>query len=137
MNTRFAVATHILTLLHAEGGRPVNSEYLAASVNTNPALIRRLLAQLARAGLTRSQMGANGGAQLARPAGEITLLDVYRAVDDDGLLVGIHDSASPLCPVGRNIHGVLKGRLRAAQAAFETSLSTTTIDELVDEVLHA
>ena len=61
MNTRFAVAVHILTLLHTQQGEPATSEYIASSVNTNPSLIRRLLSQLARAGLTASQMGTGGG----------------------------------------------------------------------------
>src|SRR3712207_248133 len=64
-SSRFAVAVHILTLLADAGGEPVTSEYIAASVNTNPSLIRRLLSALARAGLTTSQLGTGGGALLA------------------------------------------------------------------------
>ena len=41
MNTRFAVAVHVLTLLEQSRGEPVTSEYLAGSVNTNASLIRR------------------------------------------------------------------------------------------------
>ena len=81
MNSRFAVAVHILTLLEQGGGEPMTSEHVAGSVNTNPSLVRRLLSSMARAGLTTSQFGAGGGALLARPADQITLGDVYRAVD--------------------------------------------------------
>ena len=48
-SSRFAVAVHILTLLASAEG-PVPSSLIAGSVGTNPALIRRLVAQLAEAG---------------------------------------------------------------------------------------
>ncbi len=134
MNTRFAVAVHILTLLHTQQGEPATSEYIASSVNTNPSLIRRLLSQLARAGLTASQMGTGGGALLAKPANAITLLDVYRAMDEDAELLPLHQSPNPKCPVGRRIHEVLETRVHAAERALGDELSRTTIADLTDEI---
>ena len=134
MNTRFAVAAHTLTILHTQGGAPATSEYIASSVNTNPSLIRRLLSQLARAGLTTSQMGTGGGALLARPAEAITLLDVYRAVDEDADVIPLHQSPNPKCPVGRNIQGVLEQRIDLAQRALYDELARTTIAELAGDV---
>ena len=130
MNTRFAVAVHVLTLLQSQGGEPASSEWIAGSVNTNPALIRRLLSQLARAGLTRSQMGAGGGAMLAKAAEDIDLAQVYRAVSNDADVIPIHTSPNPKCPVGRNIQAVLERRIDAAQRALEAELARTTIADL-------
>ena len=130
MNSRFAVAVHILTLLEQSGGEPVTSEYVAGSVNTNASLIRRLLSTLAKARLTTSQLGTGGGALLARPASEITLLDVYRAVDD-GELFGMHrEVPNPNCPVGRNIQLELESRFERAARALEGELARTTIAEM-------
>ena len=134
MNTRFAVAVHILTFLQTQGGEPATSELIASSVRTNPSLIRRLLSQLARAGLTTSQMGAGGGALLARPADAITLLDVYRAVDEDGGVIPMHPSPNPRCPVGRNIQAVLATRIDAAERALRAELARTTVAELAGDV---
>jgi Rrf2 family protein len=134
MNSRFAVAVHILTLIARSGGEPVSSEYIAASVNTNPSLVRRLLSQMTRAGLTTSQMGTGGGALLARPADRITLRDVYRAVDE-GEIFGLHrEQPSPRCPVGRNIQGMLETRFDAAKRALEAELDRTTIADSAAEV---
>jgi Rrf2 family protein len=134
MNSRFAVATHILTLVAEGQGQPVTSEYIAASVNTNPSFVRRLLSHLTRAGLTTSQLGAGGGALLARPADGITLRDVYRAVDEDGIF-GLHqEQPNPACPVGRNIQAMLQTRFDAATRALEAELDNTTIADLVAEV---
>lgn len=134
MNTRFAVAVHILTLLQTQRGRPATSELIAASVNTNASLIRRLLSQLARAGLTTSQMGTGGGALLARPADQITLLDVYRAIDEDRDVIPMHPSPNPKCPVGRNIQAVLETRIDAAERALQKELDRTTIAALAGDV---
>lgn len=134
MNTRFAVAVHILTLLQTQKGEPATSEFIAGSVNTNPSLIRRLLSQLGRAGLTASQMGTGGGALLARPADTITLLDVYDAVGEDRSVIPIHASPSPKCPVGRNIQAVLETRIQSAEQALRDELANTTIASLAGDL---
>ena len=134
MNTRFAVATHIVTFLAYQDGRPATSELIAASVNTNPTFIRRLLTQLQRAGLTASQLGAGGGALLAHPANTISLLDVYRAIDEEQQVFALHDTPDPQCPVGRNIDAVLKGRMLEAERALQAQLAKTTIADLAADI---
>lgn len=134
MNTRLAVATHILTFIQTQAGVPASSELIASSVNTNPSLIRRLLSQLAKAGLTTSQMGTGGGAVLGRPAEAITLLDVYRAIDEQGEVFALHEAPNPQCPVGRNINGVLKLRIAAAEQALRDQLARTTIADMAADI---
>lgn len=134
MNTRFSVATHILTFLQTQDGAPAASELIAASVNTNASLIRRLLQQLGKAGLTRSQLGTGGGALLGRRAEEITLLDVYRAVDEEGEVFAIHQDPNPKCLVGRNIQVVLKAQITAAERAMQAELAKTSIADMASQV---
>lgn len=134
MNTRFAVATHILTFLECQDGVAASSELIASSVNTNPTLIRRLLSQLSKAALTTSQMGTGGGALLARPASAITLLDVHKAINDDIIIFPLHQGPNPKCPVGRNIAGILRGRTAGVEQAMETELLRTTIADLARDI---
>ncbi|PBC05451.1 Rrf2 family transcriptional regulator [Mesorhizobium sp. WSM3860] len=134
MNTRFAVATHILTFLAYQAGEPATSELIASSVNTNPTFIRRLLTQLAKAGLSTSQLGAGGGALLARAPRDISLLDVYRAIDEEQQVFAIHEAPNPNCPVGRSIDVVLKGRMMDAERALQAQLATTTIADLAADI---
>lgn len=136
MNSRFAVAVHILTVIAHAGGNPVTSEYIAWSVRTNPSLIRRLLSQLTRAGLTRCQMGTGGGALLARPASRITLRDVYRAVSDGQLLGLPREQPDPACPVGRHIQALVTERFDEATRALEDELARTTIADMHDSVVE-
>ncbi|QBQ97312.1 Rrf2 family transcriptional regulator [Paraburkholderia pallida] len=136
MNTssRFAFAVHVLALLALQEGVPLSSEIIAGSVNTNPALIRRLLTMLANAGLTASQLGAGGGALLAREPRTIALLDIYRAVDDAQLFAMHREEPNPDCMVGRQIQETLRGVISDAQRAMEASLATRTLADVVEDM---
>ena len=135
ISSRFAVAVHVLALLATGRGEPRTSEYIAGSVNTNPAVVRRILSMLARAGLTRSRFGSGGGSMLARPANEITLRDVYRAVECEERLFSLHhERPSAKCPVGRNIERVLVRATGAAQTALEEQLATRTVADVMEEI---
>ena len=70
-----------------EGGAPVKGERLATSQNIPLRFLENILLQLRHAGIVDSRRGADGGYRLARPAGEITLADVIRAID--GPLAGV------------------------------------------------
>jgi DNA-binding IscR family transcriptional regulator len=103
-------------------------------VNTNPAFVRRLLGALANAGLATSQMGPSGGALLARPAEGVTLLDVYRAVDDTNLFALHHGGPNPNCPIGRSITPILQAEITEAANAVERSLGATTIADIANRI---
>ena len=134
ISSRFAVAVHILALLESGRGEPLTSEYMARSVNTNPAVVRRILSLLARAGLTHARMGAGGGTLLARPAEGITLRDVYRAVECGELFALHNEKPNPKCFVGRNIQAVLERATGAAQSALEEQLGERTVADVMAEV---
>src|SRR3954447_3136469 len=97
-SNQFSMAVHVLTLLERADGAALKSESIAGSVNTNPVVIRRLLGQLAQAGLVASQSGAHGGTRLAQTADDILLSNVYKAVCC-GEIFALHESPSQDCPV--------------------------------------
>lgn len=134
-NTRFALAIHVLTLVAQAGGAPVTSGEMAASVNTNPAFIRRILGALSRAGLVASQPGVGGGWRLRRSSCGISLLDVYRAVGDGQLVVMHHRPPNPNCAIGRNIEGALRASFGAAECAFEQVLARQTVADVLQRAL--
>ncbi len=133
-STRFAVAVHILAALAVNDGKAVRSDQLASSASTNPVVIRRILSTLAAAGITSSQLGYGGGATLAKPATEITLLDVFRVVEEPGIFEVHRTPPDENCFVGRNIQQVLSRTTTKAQQALETELSKTTIAEVAQDI---
>src|SRR5882757_3053655 len=129
-SSRFVVAVHALVALAVSGDRPLRAEDLAYSVSTSPAVIRGLFSRLNSAGLTKSQLGAGGGALLAKPAEEVRLLEVYEAVEDTELFT-LHRTPPPqTCAVGGNIMDALQPTLARAREAFEAELASVTIADL-------
>lgn len=130
-SSRFAVAVHILTLMAWSDDEPLKSELVAKSVNTNPVVIRRILCELAHARLVVSQTGAAGGSKLARRPDEITLLDIYEAVECRGVFSLHRQQPSRRCPVGINIETVLGDVLKEVDSAVEHVLTKITIKDVV------
>ena len=135
ISSRFTIATHILLVIALEGNSKLTSDMIAGSVGVNPVIIRKTLSQLKKAGLITVARGT-GGAQLTQPAKKIDLRRVYEAVESlgsQGQLFRFHDNPNPACNIGRNIHGVLDGKLAAAQAAMEEELSRSSLEDLIKE----
>ncbi len=133
-NTQFAIAIHILTLLALANDVQVTSAEMASSVNTNPAFLRRILGDLSRAGLVESQPGVNGGWRLRRAPDAISLLAIYRAVDERHLLA-MHHHPNPNCQVGAVIQSTLETYFGEAETAFEQTLAGQTLAQVVETAL--
>lgn len=133
--SRFTVAVHTLLVIHMFGKeQKTTSDFIAASVQVNPVIIRRTLLSLKAAGMIEVKAGS-GGATIVRDLKDITLYDVYRAVDSvEGDIFHFHENPNPACPVGKNVHAVLDTHLADAQAAMENELKKVTLFDLTREL---
>jgi len=132
-NTHFSIGVHVLTAL-AVHDSPVPSSGLAKSVGTNAAFLRQLIGELRDAGLVETKLGKGGGALLARSPNTITLLDVYKATQEDpGLRTHCCNPASQ-CDIARGIPAVLKELSGRLENAVQEELSQTTIAQVVAQV---
>ena len=130
-NVQFPIAVHIMAGLGYQGGESITSSHLAMSINTSPSFIRRTLAKLAKAGLVETTKGSKGSCRLAKKASEISLLDIYKAVDPPKAF-SIHSyDKEKSCPVSCNIKSALEKSLDKTQKAMERSLAETKLAELV------
>ena len=75
-----------------------------------------------------------GGASLAKGPKDVTLLDVFRAVEEKEDLFHFHENPNPKCPVGRNVHAVLDGQFRAVSDAMEHQLQSVTLQTIIDDM---
>jgi len=133
-NSRFAVAVHVMTLMAWSGEESLKSDQVADSVNTNPVVIRRMLCELAEAGLVVSQTGSLGGSRLAGDPSKTTLLDIYQALDNRGVFSLHRQPPSQDCPVGVNIETVLGEVLSEVDSAVEAVLAKITISDVVQRL---
>ena len=134
ISSRFTIGLHILTAIDMfQKDYKVTSDFLAGSIRTNPVVVRKILGQLKKAGLIHSSQGLAGVA-MAKPLEEISFYDVYSAIEpvEDGDLFRFHDDPNPDCPVGRNIHELLDGKLREIQSAMEEKMRGYTLADLHD-----
>ena len=79
MTSEFGIAVHAMVFLHHKGDM-VSSEVLAENICTNPARVRKVMAQLKRAGLVETHEGAVGGYRFEGSADTVTLCDIAQAV---------------------------------------------------------
>ncbi|MBX3477551.1 MAG: Rrf2 family transcriptional regulator [Brevundimonas sp.] len=133
---RFPVAAHALAYLAHKGAygpaQAAPSAVLAASVPTNPVVIRRVTALLAKAGLIATRSGAAGGSWLLKRPEDIRLDAVLRAVNGCAHL-GSPPAGAKGCPVGEHIPRQVAKALTAADAAAAEALSRITIADLLHE----
>ena len=119
ISSRFTMAIHMFACIDTFSDQKMTSDFMAASIGTNPVIIRKLLQQLKAAGLIKVSRGT-GGVTITRPLDQITFLDIYKAVE--------------CSPVGRNIHRVLDGRLLQVQKAMEDKLAGMTLADVKKDV---
>lgn len=132
ISSRFTIALHtLLCIVRFSGAYKLTSGFIASSVGVNPVVIRQVLGRLKEAGIVSVEAGV-GGASLARNPEDVTLLDVFHAVEClDGALFSFHEHPNVQCPVGRLVHPVIDDELAGAQQALEDYLAARTLADLV------
>jgi DNA-binding IscR family transcriptional regulator len=131
---KFPVAAHALAYLAHKGAvsasQAVSSAELAASMPTNPVVVRRVTAMLARAGLIDTRAGAGGGAWLLKAPEDIHLDVVLRAVDGCAHL-GVPPPGARGCPIGEKIPDAVRTAIAAADEAAAERLSHISVADLL------
>ena len=137
ISSRFTVAVHMLVLISFDEYGNLTSRQIADSVNTNPVVIRRLMTKLKEAEFIDVSQG-NSGIELIKPLSDITLFDVYKAVEvvEERELFQIHEDTNIKCVVGANIQMVLEVILENAQTAMESVLKNVTLENIVSKIIE-
>ena len=132
-STRLPVAVHILLCIAVfDGQNKTTSAFLAGSVGVNPVIVRNVLGKLKAAGIVHVDAGV-GGAHLAKAPEDISLLDVFQAVEENAGTFHFHENPNPECPVGRNVHAVLDHQLSKVTAAMAEQMSQISLRSMLDE----
>lgn len=135
LSVKCSVAVHCLVFIYeARGAARVTSGMLAESTGCNPVTIRGILSALKKAGIIAVARGT-GGAELVRDPGEVTLYDIYTALEPAGVssLIGIHDCRDRPCPVARNIRSALAGPYARIEGAVRETMEDITLRSMIDD----
>jgi len=127
IKSKFAISLHILSLLHLEKGEWLSSDYIAGSLNANPALVRKELAALKAAGLVEGKEGKNGGSMLAKDANNIYLSDIFQIVKENHIFGFSPNDPNPNCRVGAKINGALEDLYTEIDETVYNKLKQTTL----------
>lgn len=133
---RVSDAIHILVYIDIFATSDLASSTVAKSINANPSLVRRLMSQLREAELLVSHQGISKPS-LARPLSEITVFDIYKAVEPNGMFLHVDANTNGDCLVGGNIQAVLLAKYQDIQNAAEQQMAQITLDTIVSDILAA
>ena len=135
LSMKCSVAVHCLIFIYeAKGIAKVTSSLLAESTGCNPVVIRNIMSALKKAGLITVPRGT-GGAELCADPAQITLYQIYAALEPDGLasLIGIHPCQERTCPVAKNIRKVLQAPYHQIEDAIRQTMEGITLQSMIDE----
>ncbi|CTQ52515.1 Putative HTH-type transcriptional regulator YwnA [Roseibium album] len=119
-------------LLHLDQNEdPITSEMIGKMLNTNPSLVRRLMAGLREAGFVSSTKGHGGGWYLEKPLTEISLAEVYEALGSPQLFALGQSGDAPSCLLARSADEATQKALEASRATFQAELAGVMVADLV------
>ena len=132
---QFATGVHFLALLSQSPDAFRTSNEIAESTMTHPVVVRRLMASLQAAGVVETQKGPGGGVRLARLPRQITLADVYRAVQTSEPLHLPHTAPNQNCPIGEAMRSILEEIFTRAESALTDELARTTLSDVLESAM--
>lgn len=119
-------------MAQAEG--PVTSEHMAKAMETNPVVIRRVMAGLRDAGYVRAEKGHGGGWTLACDLNRVTFRDIYTALGEPTLLAMGNRTESPNCVVEEAVNQALGRSFDEAEAFLLARFGEVTLAALAADV---
>lgn len=135
ISMKCSIAVHCLIFIHeAKGIAKVTSSLLAQSTGCNPVIIRNILSALKKAGLITIPRGT-GGAELCLDPSQITLYQIYTALEPDGVssIIGIHPCQDRPCPVAQNIGKVLQAPYHRIEDAIRQTMEEVTLESMIEQ----
>ena len=130
-STRVSDAVHILAFIALNRNEALTSQRIAESIRTNPGCVRQLMVSLRRYGIMTSVQG-HARPALSRAPADISLLDIYRAVEGGKPLLHLDTHTNPECGVGVNIQLALQDYFDKVQNRAEDEMSRITLQDVLD-----
>ena len=130
---KFAISIHILTLLAKFPDDYLSSEFIASSINLNPVLVRKEIANLKKNQIVMSKEGKNGGTKLNISPSKVTLKQIFESTFEEISLGFSKNEPNPKCPVGKEINQNLSALYTTLNDSVMKQLEATTLEEFANK----
>lgn len=128
-DSKLSSVLHVLLHL-AHSDHPMTSEEMARFLDTNPVLVRRVLAGLRERGYISSNRGHGGGWSITCDLATVTLRDIYEAVGAPSFFAMGNRSEKTACLVEQSVNAALGNAFDEAEALLLRQLGDVTLADL-------
>ena len=137
IDLRFPTALQMVlsVALADQNGFRCTSQILAEGLATNPSFIRKLLIPLSREGMIATTSGKGGGLHLGRPAGQITLREIYQAVSGEKKILSPRQDVPRFCVVSSNINDFFSDVIDEIEESLYAILEKRTVEDSLKRIL--
>ena len=130
---KFAITTHILTLLAKFPEEYLASDYIAGSLNIHPVLVRKEIANLKKKHLVESREGKYGGTKLLKSPEAISMEEIFNITFEKVNFGFSKNDPNPLCPVGKQINTNLTHLYDDINDSIISKLKTISLAEFSEK----
>jgi DNA-binding IscR family transcriptional regulator len=131
-DSRLSRMLHVLIHL-GRRKKAATSEMIAKMLNTNPVVVRRTMAGLRERGYVQSEKGHGGGWKLTKSLDEISLLDVYEALERPELFCLVSASDHAGCLVEISVNEALEDARREAETLLLSRFATLKLSDIAGD----
>ena len=133
-SVQFSDAIHIMVYVAImEDPKLLKSDVISSSVQTNASNVRKIMGNLKHAGLLVSQQG-KVSPRLAKAASDLSLLDIFKSLPGENILLQTDKKTNLTCVVGRNIQQVLSEKYKEIQDVVEEEMRRTCLSDIISSL---
>ena len=133
-SVQFSDAIHIMVYIAiVEDPKLLKSDIISSSVQTNASNVRKIMGNLKHAGLIVSHQG-RVTPRLAKAVSDISLLDIFKSLPGENILLQTDRKTNLNCVIGRNIQQVLSEKYKEIQDVAEEEMGRTCLSDIISNL---
>lgn len=133
-SVKLSDAIHILSYIVINEDKNLSSTSIAESINTNPALVRKMMSSLKKSGIICSSIG-RAKPSLAKSPSEISFYDIYQSVENNTDLFHVDNDTAKDCVVGNNIQTILSKKYDELQKIIDDEMKKFTLSDIIEDII--
>lgn len=134
-SVKLSDAVHILSYIHFSTNPNISSKDIAFSVKTNPSYVRKLMSAMKEDNIISNSQG-KANAKISRDINDISLYDIYKAVEKDKPLLHLDIHINPECGLGVNMQYVMQDVYEELHKKIYKEMQDIKLSDLFKKYQH-